>query len=970
MRYVLTAVLGLSVVLSSVAPVRLIAAAAEETEVQYLSGTGPDDAVEWDFYATSGHNARVWSKIKVPSCWETQGFGRFDYGATLFWNDDPFGNEQGLYRHEFSVPAAWKGKHVRLVFEGVMTDTTVWINGRPAGPAHLGGFYRFHYDVSDRLRYGESETNLLEVTVAKVSANRSINEAERVADYWVFGGIFRPVWLEARPAQFIERTAIDARADGSFRAMVHLGQPVESLAEVRIHILNTDGTPLGPPLTAMVNAGEVQAEVSGRFEGVRPWTAETPHLYRARFTLVAARSTPVEGSDAGESEGNRARPGAMEPRHVVTERFGFRTIEVRPNDGVYLNGTKIVLKGVNRHCFWPETGRTLSREQSFADVRLIKEANMNAVRCSHYPPDPHFLEACDELGLYVIDELAGWQAAYTTATGRRLIGEMLRRDVNHPSIIFWAHGNEGGWNPENDGEFARWDPQQRPVLHPWGVHSGINTDHYEGYPSTVKLSAGPQIFMPTEFLHGLYDGGLGAGLRDYWDVMGSSPTVAGGFLWALVDEGVVRPDQDGRIDTAGNNAPDGMLGPHREKEGSFFAIREIWSPVRMTTTLNEQGRLQPGWDGVITVANHYHFTNLNQCSFDWRIVSYGAEPGPRAVETVLGAGTEPGPNVAPGATGTVTLRLSENQRSPDPTHINIVRVTAKNPAGAPVWTASWAWARQPAEPVVPADLPAPEAHDEGAVFRVRTGDLEAEFSKGDGSLLRVTRGERTWSFGGGVRLAAYERRGGRLVDHSLTLRRPRMSQQPGEHGDISVYARSDDDRLGFTWQVQPDGRIRLAYDYTVDGDFDLLGIALAYPEADVRSKRWLGRGPYRVYRNRLEGGVLQVHELEYNDPVPGRDFIYPEFKGYFRDWFWIALETTDGPITIENDSGVPYLGVFQPRDGDPPMQAFPETGIAFLEVIPAIGTKFDPPDVLGPQSQTPHVSGVKTGVVVFHFAAE
>ncbi len=230
---------------------------------------------------------------------------------------------------------------------------------------------------------------------------------------------------------------------------------------------------------------------------------------------------------------------------------------------------------MNRHAFWPETGRTVSREQSHADVRLMKEANLNAVRMSHYPPDEHFLEACDELGLYVLDELGGWQKPYAATVGARLIGELVRRDVNHPSILMWDNGNEGGWNEKNDGEFAKWDPQARAVMHPFAVNSGINTDHYERYDSTVKLSAGPQIFMPTEFLHGLYDGGIGAGLRDYWDIMGRSATVAGGFLWVWADEGVVRTDQDGRIDTAGNWAPDGMTGPHREKEGSFFTVKEI-----------------------------------------------------------------------------------------------------------------------------------------------------------------------------------------------------------------------------------------------------------------------------------------------------------------------------------------------------------------------------------------------------------
>src|SRR6185369_2228713 len=134
-------------------------------------------------------------------------------------------------------------------------------------------------------------------------------------------------------------------------------------------------------------------------------------------------------------------------------------------------------------------------------------------------------------GLYVLDELAGWQTPpYDTAIGQRLIEEMVTFDVNHPSILFWDNGNEGGWNSALDGEFARWDPQRRSVLHPWETFSNIDTNHYESYASTSTILGGNTIFMPTEFLHALYDGGGGAGLNDYWAATLASRVGAGGFL--------------------------------------------------------------------------------------------------------------------------------------------------------------------------------------------------------------------------------------------------------------------------------------------------------------------------------------------------------------------------------------------------------------------------------------------------------
>ncbi len=169
-------------------------ASAQRTETIYLSGTDKDHMVQWDFYCTEGMNSGKWSKIGVPSNWELQGFGTYLYGRS-----DLVANEKGMYKYEFTVPKTWQKKKVFIVFEGSMTDTEVKINGKSAGPVHQGAFYRFRYDISSLLNYGGK--NLLEVTVSKESANESINRAERRADYWVFGGIFRPVYLEAFPVR-------------------------------------------------------------------------------------------------------------------------------------------------------------------------------------------------------------------------------------------------------------------------------------------------------------------------------------------------------------------------------------------------------------------------------------------------------------------------------------------------------------------------------------------------------------------------------------------------------------------------------------------------------------------------------------------------------------------------------------------------------------------------------------------------
>ncbi|HMP92593.1 MAG TPA: glycoside hydrolase family 2 TIM barrel-domain containing protein [Phnomibacter sp.] len=365
---------------------------AQATEIIYLSGKGPDDAVKWEFYCTEGRNSGKWTTIPVPSNWEFHGFGRYNYG-----HDKDKGKEEGWYRHQFTIPLSVKGKRVIIVFDGSMTDTYVSVNGKSAGPVHQGAFYRFQYDITSLVKPGKE--NLLEVKVHKHSSNASVNKAEREGDYWIFGGIFRPVYLTVVPQRHIQRTAIDANSGGDFKMHVFT-TPAGKRMIVRAQVLSLNGQPVGDVFSTELEPGDTLVEVQGMVHKPLLWNAEQPNLYRMRVDLLDQSGTLI---------------------HTHTERFGFRTVEVRAGDGIYINGTKVILKGVNRHCTWPTTGKAISQQQSLHDALLIKEMNMNAVRMSHYPPDRHFLEICDSLGLYVLNELAGWQKAYDTAVGAKLV---------------------------------------------------------------------------------------------------------------------------------------------------------------------------------------------------------------------------------------------------------------------------------------------------------------------------------------------------------------------------------------------------------------------------------------------------------------------------------------------------------------------------------------------------------------------
>ncbi len=860
--------------LAGIAPAR-----AQETVRQYLSGHDAENTVPWDFFCSDGPNSGVWTNIAVPSCWELQGFGKFRYGH----EDKNYTPIRGDYRHAFNVPADWRGKRVFLVFEGVMTDAAVKVNGTEAGPVHQGAFYRFKYDITDLLKLGE--TNLLEVSVSDKSADNSVNGAERYADFWVFGGIFRPAWLQAEPAQFVDRVAIDARADGSFTMDYYLGG--ESKADaVEVALQDAVGNLVGEPVSVPVAAGRVTTKVSAP----KLWTAETPALYTAVVRLKQGATV----------------------LHELNQRFGFRTIEVRLGEGLLVNGQHVLLKGVCHHVAWPTLGRSSSDRIAALDVDLIQDMNMNAVRMSHYPPDEEFLDLCDEKGLYVLDELTGWQHKYDTDAGRQHVKEMISRDVNHPSIIIWDNGNEGGWNTNLDADFDQLDPQHRAVNHPWAKFGNIDDKHYPDYKALLQGLSGDLVYMPTEFLHGLYDGGAGAGLEDYWKAMRGSKVSAGGFLWVFADEGVVRNDLTNAMDVKGNWAPDGIMGPFREKEASYYTIKQIWSPVQLPQ------ELPADFDGTLPVENRYEFTYLSQCNFSWQLRRFGQSAG---FETIA-EGAIASPDVAPGNSGKVKLDLPAAWKNAD-----ALAVTARDQNNRELWT--WVWPLQAQNKFAPSGSPvaATRAGDE---LQLKAGVTEARIAPATGQLLGIKVGGK---------------------DFSLTSA-PILQAK---------------------WTMLDSGWLKLDYSVDPSVQSNFVGVAFDYPEEKMLQKKWLGDGPYRVWRNRLKGQTLGVWETAYNTTETGyKGWVYPEFAGYFASVRWMKLTTTEGVLTIMIPDEKTFVRIGTPKF--PPanlagktLVKCPPGNIAMVRDIPPMGSKFATAARSGPQASTPLVNAPYQGTVYFYF---
>jgi hypothetical protein len=950
-------------------------ARAAETETQYLSGLGKDDPVKWQFICDKGQNANKWSTIGVPSNWELQGFGIYTYGRLPPAGGWP--RVHGIYKRLFTTPATWREKAVFVKFEGVMTDTRVTVNGQSAEALHQGGYYAFKYDITSLLKPA-GQQNEIQVDVDDDSMNESVNHAERRGDFWNYGGIFRPVYLEAVPKTFVDRLAISATAAGALDVDVALSDTRSTAGggagnSVEMQVLDLSGKPVGNAVSVKDAALNVTAHLSETITNPRLWSAETPNLYQLEVRLKAGNAIV----------------------HTVHQRFGFRTIELRPGQGLFVNGSRVFLKGTARHSFWPDSGRTLSEQISRGDINVMKDLNANAVRSTHYPPDRHFLDACDELGLYVLDELTGWQAHYDTDIGHKLVKEMVEHDVNHPSILFWDNGNEGGFNFDLDGDYAKYDPQKRVVLHPWAAYPpGIaDTKHYPNYELlTQKLAADP-VFFPTEMLHGLYDGGAGAGMQDYWDAIQKSKAGAGGFIWAFLDEDVKRTDKGGILDSQGNMAPDGLVGPYREREASFNTVKVLWSPI-IVTPPDASSR-------SFTVSNRYAFLNADLCTFEWQTIAFRQPNDAASGSVVLASRTDHGRSLAPGASaswdgwGTPAASGHGAKKTPDATRL-VIRDSTGRVIQTYVWPAGdLEHGLVQAQQFVAKAKPA--VAESGDMLTATVGDLSLQISKATGLLVSASRQGKTFSLVNGPRVVAMGPRSAPPARRQTPSAPPAPPSPPTFAADskvISVTHETDGEDLvvsaafdgpmkSVVYRLKPGGWLSIDYVYAITGAQEYFGVGFDYPEADVKGMRFLGEGPAPVYKNRLAGGTLDVWNRPYNNTMvgdpddlkPGEHFDYPIFKGFYDGVRWLQLDTSEGPITamVDQRSVSPiYVQIFTPKT-PPANQAgqtavpFPKAGVSFLHAIPAVGSKFGSPLSTGPMGQPAIAKGEYKGHISLYF---
>jgi len=634
----------------------------------------------WRFQLLDHPSAAVgerWGEITVPGCWTMQDVGDHPWytNVRMPWPEPPphlpAANPTGVYEREVTVPAGWRGRRIVLHVGAAESVLLVEVDGVPVGAAkdsHLAS----EFDLTALLTAGRSAT--VRLTVVKWSDASYLEDQ----DHWWHAGLTRSVFLYATDPLHLADVRVHADLSGELAVDVHVANGAGTLPAGWSVAARVGDVPLAVDEAWWADRVEHErisvyaghTRLIGTVPDVRPWTAETPYLY----DLVVRLHRP-DGDVAEET----------------TLRIGFRRVEIVGRD-LLVNGVRVFFRGVNRHDFHPVTGRVLTAEDLRADLVTAKRFGFNAVRTSHYPNDPRLLALADELGLYVIDEANiechayGHELAddplYTGQFVER-VSRMVRRDVNHPSVIIWSLGNESDYGANHDaaaGWVRRYDPT-RPVQYEGAIKDDWDRPQTASdilcpmYPSLDQIVAHARSGKQTlplimcEYSHAM--GNSNGTLAEHWAAIESTPGLQGGFIWEFWDHGLLQRTDPaagapgwrdgvaapgwrwayggdfGDEPNDGNFCADGLVFPDRTPKPAMFEHRELAAPVRLTYA-----------DGVVTVHNRQHFRDLSWLAAEFWVT--GSSPVAVALPDVPPGGSAPLPEIPEltgGAPGELWLTL-------------------------------------------------------------------------------------------------------------------------------------------------------------------------------------------------------------------------------------------------------------------------------------------------------------------------
>jgi len=858
-----------------------------------------------------------WDSIPVPGNWEALGFGIPIYTNIpyLYPPNPPYvphdDNPVGSYRRSFAVPDAWRGRRVILHFGSLKSAGWVWVNGREAGFAK-GSKTPAEFDVTDLLRPGE---NTVSVQLFRFSDGDYLEDQ----DYWKISGIERDVFLYAVPATYIRdywaRPALDSTLQHGILSvdvtLAHAGQGRADAVRVGVMLLGPDGRPaLRAPLTARVNAAmAADTTLTLRADVPSParWTAETPTLYTVVLALMSARGDTTE---------------------VIAQRVGFRRVEVR--GGLLLvNNVPIVFRGVDRHEDDPMTGRYVTEASMRRDIELMKQANINAVRTSHYPDDPRWYDLADEYGLYLIDEAnieshgmhynpdstlgnrPAWQFAHLDRTMR-----MVERDKNHASVILWSLGNEAG-DGVNFVATSAWihrrDPS-RPVHYERAGEAAHVDVVSMMYPSFQRMSDyldkhPDRPLILCEYAHAM--GNSEGNLQDDWDFFDAHPQLQGGFIWDWVDQGLLAHTPDGRPYFAygGDFGPrgtpsdtnflfNGLVAPDRTPHPHYYEVRKVYQPVYT--------RMLDAAAGRVRIVNRYDFRSLGHLMLRW-FVTADADTVARGEVLDL--------SVAARDSGVVQLPLRATAGPAGAERFLTVQYLQKRdepflPAGTVIAWDQFLLPSRASAAAAPATLPELTLSQDSARITVSGPRLRAVFDGTFGTLASLT-----WDGTELLRTGLEPNFWRAPTDNDFGNRMPlrqRMWRRagPDRRVDSMVVEQVSRGRVRVTMEqslAAPGVKLVTTYDVFGSGDIvvrnrmvpsdttlpDIPRLGMRFTMAPGFDRvAWFGRGPQETYWDRKTGAAVGLYRARAADLY--YPYERPQETGTRTDVRWMTVTDTSG----------------------------------------------------------------------------
>jgi beta-galactosidase len=838
------------------------------SETMMLNGTwqfalAPNDiaADQLSSFYQSGYDASKFVPIAVPSNWAMQGFEPPHY--------KPFKDQasQGFYLRRFNVPAAWQDKRVLLHFGGVWDSAEVWLNGKSLG-RHDSGYTGFAFDVTPDLMLGAD--NELAVRVRQVTRDYRFD----TNDDWAMGGIYRDVWLETMPKiRWIDRVDVQTVFDDLYRD-----------ADLKIRTIVGDSTPRRTQekpydlvFTLLDDAGKVvqisrttiaphpgtdrDIGVTLHLQSPQRWTAETPYLYTLRAELVE------------DGQVLHARTRLVGVRQISTAGGIFR-----------INGQAIKLRGVDRHDEYPTVGRATTPANWLQDITLMKAANINFIRTSHYPPADGFLDLCDRLGMYVDDEVpmgfggdTGNDPSYAGSAMLRAY-ETLARDINHPAVILWSIGNE---NPLTAMHMATiravkgMDPT-RPVLMPWRAEDWLPPEidilapHYftaQQYDELAGRSTRP--IVSTENTHAYGTDGFG-GLDDHWKALTKHPAGTGGAIWMWADQGLqVMQDVPGggrkSVLELNPDGIDGIVGSYREPQRDYWETKAVYAQVYPAI---DRLSFTPGQQSVrIPIQNDFDFTDLSAVKINWQLMEDDRElerdstsiPGQPHAATWLNVPVNKLTTTRPGATYYVWFTFNRSDGSEITRRT--VELTPQLTEPLPVAT------QNPAVTVSEGKVVIVKAGESTYTFDPSTAQLIAASLKGvpllSGAKLTI------WRPMNSMEQIIVDAEDGpkdlpdlnqyHTVVHSWKVTHSASEVRIDASADHVVDAK-DHFEASYTFVVHSDGVLSIHYAVQPQVQarwLPLIGVTL-HTSPDMNDLKWLGLGPLDAYPNEKAAAILGV----------------------------------------------------------------------------------------------------------------